>query len=117
MEIHMAFRQMDATDALKNHVNDKTEKLKKFLSNVTHLNWIFYVSGDEHVADLRVQGPHVDFFAQSKTPDMYQSIDDVVSKIEKQLRKHKEILKDHIHRNRGDVTGAMDVDTDESSED
>ena len=101
MKIHMTFKHMDATDALKNHVNDRSEKLKKFVGEATDVNWIFYIEADNHVADLTVQGPHVDLFAQAKTGDMYQSIDEAVDKIEKQLRKQKEIVKDHLHRNGG----------------
>jgi putative sigma-54 modulation protein len=100
MQIHMTFRQMDATESLKQHVTDKTERLKKFVPDQVEAHWVFYVEADIHVADLRVQGPHIDYFGQAKTTDLYQSIDDVVEKVEKQLRKHKEIVKDHLHRNR-----------------
>ena len=100
MKIHMTFKQMDATESLKQAVTDKSERLRKFVSDQTELHWIFFVEADRHVADLRVQGPHIDYFAQSKTSDLYLSIDEVVDKLEKQLRKHKEMLKDHLHRNR-----------------
>lgn len=100
MQIHMTFKNMDATEALKSHAEAKSERLKKFLPESTDFEWIFFVEADNHVADLRVVGPHIDYFAQAKTSDMYQSIDDVVDKLEKQLRKHKEIVKDHLHRNR-----------------
>lgn len=101
MKIHMTFKQMDATEALKTHVTEKSERLRKFVPEATELHWILFVeAGSNHVADLRASGPHIDQFAQAKTPDMYQSIDEVVDKVEKQLRKHKEILKDHLHRTR-----------------
>lgn len=100
MQIHMTFRQMDATEALKRHANERSERLQKFVPVQAELTWIFYVEADRHVADLRVKGPHVDCFAQSKTPDLYQSIDEAVEKVEKQLRKHKEMVKDHHHRDR-----------------
>jgi putative sigma-54 modulation protein len=100
MKIHMTFKHMDATDALKRHTNEKSERLKRFISEATECSWVFYVDADVHVADLRVTGPHIDHFAQAKTPDMYQSIEECVTKLEKQLRKRKEIVKDHLHRNR-----------------
>lgn len=100
MQIHMTFKNMDATEALKSHANSRSERLKKFLPQSAQFEWIFFVDADNHVADLRVVGPHIDYFAQGKTSDMYQSIDEVTDKLEKQLRKHKEIVKDHLHRNR-----------------
>jgi putative sigma-54 modulation protein len=100
MNIHMTFKKMDATEALKTHVNDRTERLKKFVGSQTEFLWVFYLEADDHVADLRVQGPHIDVFAQAKSNDMYLSIDEVSEKIERQLRKNKEIVKDHLHRSR-----------------
>lgn len=100
MNIHMTFKQMDATEALKSHAADRTERLKKFVGSQTEFLWVFFIEAENHVADLRVQGPHIDFFAQAKSNDMYQSIDDVTDKIERQLRKNKEIVKDHLHRSR-----------------
>lgn len=100
MKIDLTFKHMDATEALKNHVNEKSERLKKFVSEQTQCQWVFFVEADLHVAELHVVGPHIDFFAQSKTGDLYQSIDEAVDKLEKQLRKHKEIVKDHLHRQR-----------------
>lgn len=100
MKIDMTFRQMDATEALKNHVNQQSERLKKFVPEQTELTWVLFVEADTHVAELRAHGPHIDYFAEAGTPDMYQSIDDAAEKVEKQLRKHKEMLKDHLHRAR-----------------
>lgn len=98
MDLHMTFKHMEATDALKAHVKEQTDKLKKFLNGPAEAHWIFYVDADTHVADLRIQGPHLDFFAQARTSDLYVSIDEAITKVEKQLRKHKEKLKDHLHR-------------------
>jgi putative sigma-54 modulation protein len=102
MQIHITFRHMDATDALKTHVNDKSERLNKFAPATAEGHWVLFVEADSHVAELRVTGPHTDVFAQAKTIDMYQSIEDAVGKVEKQLRKQKEIVKDHLHRQRHD---------------
>ena len=102
MELHFTFKHMAATDAIKNHVKEQSEKLKKFVQGSATANWVFYIENEVHVADLRVVGPHLDFFGQAKTNDLYQSIDQAVDKVEKQLRKHKEILKDHLHRDRSD---------------
>ena len=103
MNIHMTFKHMDATEALKAHVNEKTAKILKFLRGEVEANWVFYLAGDQHVADLRIKGPRLDYFGQARTENMYHSIDEAIVKIEKQLKKHKEILKDHLHRERKDA--------------
>ncbi len=89
----MTFKHLDATAALKQHVKEKTKKLEKYTAKSFQIHWVFYLEGTSHVADLRVQGPQINYFAESKTTDLYQSIDEAVGKIEKQLKKHKEIQK------------------------
>lgn len=100
MQIHMTFKHMDATESLKSAVNSRSDKLKRFLATDAELHWVFYLEADTHVADLRIQAPHLDLFAQSKTDDLYESIEEVSDKIEKLLIKNKEITKDHLHRKR-----------------
>lgn len=98
MQVHVTFKQMDATEALKNHANEKTAKLEKFVGGPFTADWVLVVEAKEHIAEVRVHGPHIDFFAEAKTDDMYRSIEDAVDKVERQLRRHKETLKDHLGR-------------------
>ena len=100
MKVHMTFKHMDATEALKNAVNEKSDRLQKFVGADTELQWVRGVAGGSHLAYPHVTGPHLDLFAQARTPDMYTSIDEVAVKIDKQLKKKKEITKDHLHRDR-----------------
>ncbi len=94
----MTFKHMDGTEAIKAHVKEQTEKLSKFVSGSYKADWVFFVEANDHVAELRVHGPHIDFHGHARTSDLYQSIDQAVDKLETQLRKNKEILKDHLHR-------------------
>ena len=100
MENHYTFRHMDATEAIKEHAQNASVKLEKFVKPTVNANWIFLVEAGEHKAELRVKGPHVDYFVEARTPNLYHSIDEAVNKMEKQLKKHKEILKNHLHRDR-----------------
>ncbi|MGE4232411.1 MAG: ribosome-associated translation inhibitor RaiA [Bacteriovoracia bacterium] len=100
MKLHMTFKQMDATDALKSHIEGCSKKLEKYLSGDYEASWTCFLEGQQQVADIKVVGPHVDCFAQAKSDDLYRSIDEASEKAEKQLRKHKEILKNHLHRDR-----------------
>ena len=115
MNIHMTFKHMDATEALKTHVNDQSERIKKFVPMQSEATWTFYVDADVHTADLRVHGPHIDYFAQAKSPNLYQSIDQAIDKIERQLKKHKEIVKSHARKERAEKKKAFE-DVDKSEE-
>jgi ribosome-associated translation inhibitor RaiA len=40
----------------------------------------------------------MDYFGEEVSEDLHISIDRVIEKIERQLRKHKEIVRDHLHK-------------------
>jgi putative sigma-54 modulation protein len=98
MLLNIAFRHMSATDALKSHVETKSEKIRKYTGGDTKVVWTLAVEAGVHHADVRVSGPHQDFSAEGRSESMYQAVDEALEKLEKQLRKNKEILKDHLHR-------------------
>ena len=100
MSVHITARQMELTAALKSNAEEATAGLKKFVGSSTEFHWVLFLEGQEHVVDLRVSGPNMNFFAQAKSEDMYKTIELVTEKMEKQLIRNKEITKDHLHRSR-----------------
>ncbi len=108
MKTHFTFKHMNSSEAVKDHATEKSEKMSKFVGEATEMHWIFFVENETHVVDLHVKGPHIDMFAQAKTEDMHQSIDSATEKMEKQLRKQKEITKNHLHRDRSEPALATD---------
>lgn len=99
MQVHMTFKHMDSSDAVKNHAQAKSEKISKYVNGDSYqVDWTFGVEAQVHIADLRIHGPHIDYHSEARTADLYQSIDEALDKIETQLRRHKEKLKDHLHR-------------------
>lgn len=100
MQVHYTFKHMDATDAIKSHAVECLGKLDKFVGASFNANWVFIVEAGVHRAELHVKGPHVDCFVEGRSENLYHSMDEAVNKMEKQLKKQKEILKDHLHRDR-----------------
>ena len=99
MTVNLSFKHMDATEALKAYANEKSEKLTKYFRGKIKVAWNFSVERQNQIAHIHLNGNHMDYFGEASTPDLYASIDLAVDRMEKQLRKHKEIVKDHLHRN------------------
>ncbi|MGK5090000.1 ribosome-associated translation inhibitor RaiA [Bdellovibrionota bacterium FG-2] len=99
MNLNMSFRHMDSSEAIKRYTTEKSDKLKKFFNGQINVTWNFSVERLEHVAHCHLVGNSMDYFGEAATVDMHSSIDQAVEKIEKQIRKHKEITKDHLHKN------------------
>lgn len=87
---------MLATDALKDHIEQKLSKFKKYLIRPIEAHVILSVE-----KKIRQQCEVVliarDFRATAieTDHDLYASIDKAIHKIERQVRKHKEIVKHH----------------------
>ncbi len=108
MTVNMSFKNLESTNVLithlaeivKNYAHEKSDKLKKYFHGKTTINWNFAVENLTHVAHCHLVGNNMDYFGEAQTENLYASIDMAVDKIEKQLRKHKEIVKDHLHKAR-----------------
>jgi len=95
MEATFTFRKTEATEALRNHTFDKLDKLDKYLPKPVNAHVIFNVEGFRHTVEIAFQFNGVRYFGKGESNDMYTSVDDAVTKIEKQLRKNKERVKGH----------------------
>jgi putative sigma-54 modulation protein len=107
MNLNMTFRQMTASDAIKFYTREKSERLKKYFRGKITVTWNFSVVKKDHIAHCHLVGNNMDYFGEATTEDLHGSIDQAVEKIEKQLRKHKEIVKDHLHASRTGEAGEV----------
>lgn len=95
METNYTFRNMDATEALRNHTDDKLAKLKKYLIKPGNIHVIFNVEKFNHIAEITLIANGNRYVGSQCSNDMYTSIDGAVKKLETQLRNYKERLKGH----------------------
>lgn len=95
LETTFTFRNMDPTDALREHSLEKLEKIEKYLMRPISAHIIFNIDGAAHIAEitLNIKGGRV--VGHGTSNDMYTSIDDAVDKIKKQLARKKERAKGH----------------------
>lgn len=96
MQVDLVFKTgVKSGDSIKEFINEKTAKLEKYFNGNFHARWTFSVEQEEFKAHLHVVGNHIDYFGEEIAPNILTSIESCVDKVERQLRKHKEIVKDH----------------------
>ncbi|MBI4698375.1 MAG: ribosome-associated translation inhibitor RaiA [Nitrospirae bacterium] len=95
MNIIINGRHLELTDTLKNYAEDKIQKFSKYLTNISEATITLSVEKYRHKAEvlLKVNGAMIQ--AESITGDMYSSVDEVVEKLGRQVKKHKEKLVSH----------------------
>src|SRR6059058_4585652 len=98
MQLSTTFRHMDASQAVREYAAEKLDKIRKYFNkDPISAHAVFSVErGFHHVADLNITLPTgIVINAKETTEDMYSSIDLATARIERQVRKWKEKIRDH----------------------
>lgn len=88
MDITVTFRRTEPSEALKVYAEEKVSKVKKYLDVPVEAHIVLSVEKFRHQADvtLTVNGTRIK--AIEETGDMYSAIDQVMDKVEKQVKRH-----------------------------
>ena len=100
MQLNITGHHIEVTDSLKNYVEEKLERLEKHFDHVNNVHVILTVEKLRQKAEATVNVNGASLFADATEEDMYASIDAMTDKLDRQIKKHKEKLKDH-HQNEG----------------
>ena len=98
MQLSTTFRHMDASQAVRDYAEEKLDKIRKyFQKDPIAAHAVFSVErGFHHVADINITLPNgIVINAKETTEDMYSSIDLATARIERQVRKWKDKIRDH----------------------
>ena len=98
MQLSTTFRHMDASQAVREYAAEKLDKIRKYFNkDPISAHAVFAVErGFNHVADINITLPNgIVINAKEVTEDMYSSIDLATARIERQVRKWKEKIRDH----------------------
>ena len=100
MQLNITGHHVEVTDSLKTYVSEKLERLEKHFDHVNNVHVILSVEKQRQKSEATVNISGATLFADCTNEDMYASIDSMVDKLDRQIKKHKEKLKDH-HQNEG----------------
>ena len=94
MKINTTSRHYDLTPALKEYAEAKIEHLSTFFDHLDSAHIVFSLEKYRHMIEVTLHANGREFVAHETTDDMYTSVDRSVDKLERQLRRHKEKVRD-----------------------
>ncbi|MBI1870109.1 MAG: ribosome-associated translation inhibitor RaiA [Chlamydiae bacterium] len=100
MEITFTGRHREIPEAAKSYLSEKLERFIKNIPKVNGVHVIFDLERYQHKVEVVILLNRVRIRAAEKTEDVMASIDKVLDKIERQLKKYKEKLQYHRTRER-----------------
>lgn len=102
MRLDLTFRNLDATDELRERAMQKFEKASKHLREPIEGTLVLRVEKHRNEAELVVHAAGEQYFrVREETSDMAAAVDGVMKKLERVVRRHKERIIDRTHTGPG----------------
>lgn len=95
MQINLSGHHVEVTDSLRDFVNTKFAKLERHFDHINNVYVVLNVEKLNQIAEATVHLNGGEIHAKSDNQDMYAAIDSLIDKLDRQVLKHKEKLKQH----------------------
>ena len=97
MKIKITGKGMNVSDYLRGVVQKKAEKLGRYFKPNTEMGVMLTIEKNRHIAEVTVPVDGILLRTEEATGDMYSSIDAVLKKLERKIRKHRTKLTHRLH--------------------
>ena len=97
MRIEITTKSLELTQTIKDHVEARLNKITKYFDGVIDCHVILRAERFIHRIEITLHGQGFDFFSEGHAVDLYAAFDMAAEKMERQVRK----LKEKIRQKRG----------------
>jgi putative sigma-54 modulation protein len=96
MNVNVSYRQMESSPSLRDYAVRKLERIcDKYVRGSVDADVVMTAEPFGHVCDFKVSVKNSTVKGKAQSYDMYSSIDLALEKIEKQLRRRKDRVREH----------------------
>ncbi|MBE0620205.1 MAG: ribosome-associated translation inhibitor RaiA [Burkholderiales bacterium] len=97
MNVQVSGHHVEVTQAIRDYVLSKLERVQRHFDQVIEINVILSVQKLRQKAEISVHMPGKDIHVESDDADMYAAIDLMMDKLDRQIIKHKQKAYAHPH--------------------
>ena len=90
MQIIFSSKHVEVSQALKQYAEAKLGKLERFFDHVQEVYVKESMLRNQHIIEVTLKADGTLLRAEERSPDMYTSVDLVVDKLERQLKRYKD---------------------------
>jgi putative sigma-54 modulation protein len=94
MQTSVSFKNLEPSEHLKAYVSDKLNRFDKLLDNPAEAGVVLTVEKHRHIAEISINGDRLTINGKEETGDMYSAIDMVLDKLEKQIKRNKQKIRE-----------------------
>lgn len=111
MEVRVSGRHVKVTDHVRQYVEEKVTRLTKHFDGIHKVELTASQEGEQLKAEMVVHAVRgINLAAEGLGSSLTQAIDQVADRMDRQVRKLKERLKDHRGGPKGQEDDSRDVD-------
>ncbi len=89
MQIAVTFRHREPDEGIKDYVKEKVEKLEKYLDSPREVHVVLTSEKFRQTAEITVVSDGTTLNSQGRDSDLYAAVDQMVDKIERQVRERR----------------------------
>jgi putative sigma-54 modulation protein len=94
MQTSVTFKNLDPSENLKLYASEKLDRLDRYLDNPAEASVVLTVEKFRHIAEINILGDRLNLIGKEETNDMYSAIDMALDKLEKQIKKNKQKIRE-----------------------
>lgn len=90
MNLHITGLNFDITDALRNRIQDKIQRINRHSDDIISVNFTLSTEKVQHKAAVQVHLSGKDLHVEAIEKDMYAAIDVLMDKLDRAVLQHKQ---------------------------
>lgn len=95
MQISITGHHVNVTDSIRKYVNKRLKKVENHFRQPVKIDVILHKEKFSFLSEATIHGRRLSIHAKSTSTNMFAAIDDMTSKLDRQVLKYKERLTDH----------------------
>jgi len=103
MKVIITGRHLHLDDNMRSYAEEKIHKAETYFNRIIEAHMILSAEKHRRMAEITLTAKRAKFHAREETEDIYASIDGVMEKVDAQLRKYKEKVRDRKHQSKEEV--------------
>lgn len=90
MQVQITGQNIEVTEAIRAYAEKKLKRICSIEDKISHFHVTFHVEKLNQIAEANIAVPGSQIHAEATSENIYESIDKLVDKLTRQLKKYKE---------------------------
>ncbi len=110
MDVRFVTRNAVVSDELKDLMENKLYKIEKFFDKISDVQIVLDYKRGMNIVEITANAKGLVMRGEDYAPDMRKAFDKALKSIERQVKRHKDYLKDHTHIKTPDISFDLPAD-------